>query len=80
MVCQTKTMDGTCSTTAGSSCQDHRILPQSVPDISQSHQEKNMKLWLKIYWVADEHDCKVELILDLFCQPFGHLDSLGSRT
>ena len=56
----TKTRNGTSSPTAGSAHQEHRILPQSLPDIMQSLQERNVILWLKIYVVADEQDCKAE--------------------
>ena len=60
MVCLTKTQDGTSSHTAGSAHQEHRILPQSLPGIVQSLQERNVILWLKIYVVVDEQDCKAE--------------------
>ena len=60
MVCLTKTRNGTSSPTAGSAYQEHRILPQSLPDIMQFLQERNVILWLKIYVVADEQDCKAE--------------------
>ena len=72
MVCSTKTRDGTSSPTAGSANQEHRILPQSVPDIVQSLQERNVILWLKIYLVVDEQNCKAELTLGLFYQPVKH--------
>ena len=52
MVCSTKTRD-----TAGSA---HREHCQSMPDIVQSPQERNVILWLKIYLVANEQDCKAE--------------------
>ena len=60
IVCQTETPDGACSPTAGSTYQEHGILPQSVPDIMQSLQVRSVTLWLKIYSVVDEQDCKVK--------------------
>ena len=56
-----KTWDGTSSPTAGAwHSSGHCILPESMPDIMQSLQERKMILLLKICSVANEQDYKAE--------------------